>query len=101
MKSSFEQPSLFGDDQADLFGAAFKPHVPKERHVRNALTRIVGEMEAVDSWPWPRSTTKNYREHWLEYLCGHIADKAEADEWRERIAGNFTRLEAAEKEAAA
>jgi len=99
-KSSFEQPGLFGDDQGDLFGKApainFTPRVPKERHVRNALIRLVGEMEEADEWPWLKSVTRRNRDHWLEHLCTLLPDQNEANEWREKIAVNFARLEKAE-----
>ncbi len=101
-KSSWQQPNLFGDDQGDLFGekpaAIFTPRIPKERHVRNALKRLVGEMEEAEEWPWPKSTTRNYRDHWLEHLCALLQAQDEADEWRKRIARNFERLEASDPE---
>ena len=87
--------------QGDLFGneptAKFTPRIPKQRHVRNALIRLVGEMEEADQWPWLKSVTKRNKDHWLEHLCTLLNDEKEADEWRARIKKQTIRLDAAEQ----
>jgi len=89
---------MFGQAQSDLFGdepAQQNAYVPKPEHVRSSLHSLVGEMEAANAWPWPASVVAARRDHWLEHLCSLLPDQTEADEWRERIARQTERLDAA------
>ena len=57
------RPDLFGDEQADLFGAdaappAYRPDLDK---VRSRLHKILAEARAAQTLPWEPTTVSLYR----------------------------------------
>ena len=95
---SFNQPSLFGDDQADLFGgknAAPKAYVPKPQHVRNRFIDFLAQMEAATTWPWDGNQVEFYRQNVWPYLYARLPDAAEAAEWKAKLEAEAARLDAA------
>ena len=95
---SFNQPSLFGDEQPDLFGGnsgAPKPYAPKPQHVRNRFLDFLAEMTAAEMWPWDDNQVAFYRERVWPYLYERLPDAVEAADWRCRIEAEAARLDAA------
>ncbi len=80
-------------DQQDLFGGETKPaYTPKPEHVRNRLQSLLAEMAAAQSWPWDEVMVELHVGRTVPYLCGLIADPAEAEDWRQRFAAEQSRL---------
>ena len=100
---SYRQPSLFGDDQPDLFGKAEPanaPRLPDPRHVRNRFIDFLAQMRAAESWPWDEDQTGFYRETVWPQLYNKLADRAEAAEWKAKLDAEAARLDAAAQKAA-
>lgn len=97
------QPDMFAADaEPDLFGdgGAAKVYVPKPEHVRNRLSDLVAQMRAADIWPWPEATVRLHREKTFDYLTALLADEAEAEDWRQKIDIEVSRLISASEKAA-
>jgi hypothetical protein len=95
---SLSQPSLFGDDDPELFGAksgAHKPYVPKPQHVRNRFIDFLAQMTAAESWPWDQHQVEFYRERVWPYLYERLPDTAEAADWKRKLEAEAARLDAA------
>ncbi len=95
---SSSQPSLFGNDQPDLFGArsgAPKPYVPKPQHVRNRFIDFMARMTAAQNWPWDDNHVEFYRTNVWPYLYERLPDAAEAADWKRRMEAEAARLDAA------
>lgn len=90
---SLSQPSLFGDDQPDLFGGA-PPYVPKPRHVRNRFIDFLAQMTAAEVWPWDENQVEFYRQRVWPYLYERLPDQAEAAEWKRKLEAEAARLDA-------
>ena len=98
---NFVQPSLFGDDQPDLFreapakSAAYRV---KPQHVINRFIefdRILGE---ADVWPWDEFYRAGVRNRTWPYLLNKLREidcAAEAAHWEAVLAAHAARLDAA------
>ena len=78
---SYTQPSLFGDDQPDLFGGRKgEPvrHVPKPQHVRNRFIDFMAQLSAAETWPWDESQRELYCGRVWPYLYPLLPDPEEA-----------------------
>ncbi len=93
---SFTQPSLFGDDQPDLFGKA-KPlprvALPNPQHVRNRFIDFLARMRAAETWPWDENQTEFYREIVWPQLYTKLADRDESAEWKRQMDAEAARLD--------
>lgn len=89
--------SGFGEkEQVDLFGAAPAAVArPDPRHVRNRLTALLSKMQASATWPWEPAVVRLHRERTFAYLCDLLPEPGEAEDWRQRIAAEAARLDAA------
>ena len=97
-RMSLSQPSLFGDDDPELFGAksgAQKPYVPKPQHVRNRFIDFLAQMTAAQTWPWDQHQVEFYRERVWPYLYERLPDAAEAADWKRKLEAEAARLDAA------
>jgi hypothetical protein len=90
------QPDMFSADvESDLFGALTQQaYVPDAGHVKNRLGSLLNQMRASATWPWDEAIVRLHRERSFDYLCGLLAPD-EGAEWRERIAAEVARLDAA------
>ncbi len=80
-------------NQQDLFGSATIPaYTPKPEHVRNHLADLLAQMRAAQSWPWEEVVVELHVGRTVPYLCGLIADPAEAEDWRQHFAAEQSRL---------
>jgi hypothetical protein len=104
---SFAQPSLFGDDQADLFGSTQpKPAAYKvnPQHVINRFIEFDAKLKDADTWPWDDFWIETYRTRTWPYLfnklieIGHAEDAAK---WKAVMDGHCARLDAAAGQAVA
>ncbi len=92
---SLSQPSLFGDDQSDLFGPAPPPpYVPKPQHVRNRFIDFLAQLRQAEAWPWDESQMEIYRARVWPYLYERLPDQAEAAEWKRKLDAEAARLDA-------
>ena len=97
-RMSLSQPSLFGDDDPELFGTksgAHKPYVPKPQHVRNRFIDFLAQMTAAQKWPWDENQVEFYRERVWPYLYARLPDAAEAADWKRKLEAEAARLDAA------
>lgn len=94
------QPSLFGDDQPDLFGPA--PVQPqayrvKPQHVINRFIEFDAELREAGVWPWDARRREEVRRRTWPYLLGKLREigcEAEADHWQTVMAAHAGRLDA-------
>ncbi len=100
---TYAQPSLFGDDQPDLFGAAHAPAKPaayrvKPQHVINRFIEFDQTLSAAQFWPWDRFWTGEHRNRTWPYLVAKLREidcPAEAAHWEAVMAAHAERLDAA------
>jgi hypothetical protein len=100
---SFNQPTLFGDDQPDLFGgkqAAPHTHQVNPQHVRNRFIDFLAQMAVADTWPWDDNHIETLRERTWPYLYAKLPDSVEAAEWKAKIEAEANRLDMARSRAA-
>jgi hypothetical protein len=94
------QPSLFGDDQPDLFGPA--PAQPqayrvKPQHVINRFIEFDAQLRAAGVWPWDVWQRAQIRGRTWPYLLGKLREigcEAEAAHWQAVMAAHAERLDA-------
>jgi hypothetical protein len=88
------QPDLFGNAEADLFGEERpQAYVPEPEHVRNRLRALLTDMRGSAVWPWDSSMVTLHRERTFDYLLG-LLPAAEAASWRDQIETEIMRLDA-------
>ena len=96
---SFNQPNLFGDDQADLFAAAPRPAAKiNPQHVINRLMEFEAKMKAAETWPWNDFWVGEYKTRTWPYLVNKLIEIGEpeaAARWKAAIATEAARLDAA------
>lgn len=98
---SHTQPSLFGDDQPDLFGPA--PDRPqayrvKPQHVINRFIEFHDLMAKADRWPWDADHVDTLKTRTWPYLLGKLREigcAEEAARWQTAIDAEAARLDAA------
>lgn len=98
---NYVQPSLFGDDQPDLF--AQQPAKPeayrvKPQHVLNRFIEFDGILTAATVWPWDSSKRAEVRGRTWPYLLAKLREigcAAEATHWEAAMAAHAARLDAA------
>lgn len=97
--SALDQTDLMeGPAQPDLFGEAAPAktaYVPDQRHVRNRIEDLLGQMQGAATWPWEPVMVRLHCEKTFPYLCDLLADPDEAAGWRLRFNAEIARLNAA------
>ena len=93
---SYAQPTLFGDDQSDLFEVG-KPspaaHTVNPQHIRNRFIDFLAQMRAAQVWPWDEDHVEALRERTWPYLYAKMPDQAEAADWKAQIEAEVARLD--------
>lgn len=98
---NFVQPSLFGDDQPDLFAPALarpEAYRVKPQHVLNRFIEFDGILAAAAVWPWDSVKRSEVRGRTWPYLLAKLREigcEAEAAHWEEVMAAHAARLDAA------
>ncbi len=98
-RSAPREPTLFGPaEQPDLFGPPPAPerYVPKPEHVRSGLRSLLERLATAETWcQWSDWDIERYRERDVRYYCDLLPDRGEAEEWRQPLAVEIARLDAA------
>jgi hypothetical protein len=98
---SFAQPTLFGDDQQDLFGSkqpkqeAYKVN---PQHVINRFIDFDAQLKDVTTWPWDEFWIETYRTRTWPYLLNKLIEIGHSDDaakWKAVMDGHCARLDAA------
>lgn len=100
---TYAQPSLFGDEQPDLFGPAIaQPRADayrvKPQHVINRFVEFDAVLREASVWPWPSDRRRDLRSRTWPYLIAKLREigcEAEADHWQAAMAAHAERLDAA------
>lgn len=91
------QAELFPLPQGDLFGAAEPAApayvVPHDIAV-NTLRKIAAQLAAASAWPWDPDMKAARMDRTVPKLLA-VLPPEEADDWRDRIAAESARLDAA------
>lgn len=103
---NYVQPSLFGDDQPDLF--APQPAKPeayrvKPQHVLNRFVEFDAILGAATVWPWDAMKLQEVRGRTWPYLFAKLREigcDAEAVHWQSIMDAHAARLDAATPEEA-
>ena len=93
------QPSLFGDDQPDLF--APQPAKPeayrvKPQHVLNRFIEFDAILSPVAAWPWDEVKREEVQGRTWPYLLAKLREigcEAEAAHWQAIMAAHAARLD--------
>jgi len=90
-----DQGDLFGNDQPELFdeSAAPRAYAPDPNDVRTELHRLLAEVKAAKTLPWPPREVTYYRKVFPQ-MAGWLPDD-EANQLRFEFAEELARLEAA------
>lgn len=102
---SFAQPNLFGEDQADLFGAPKREvYRVNPQHVINRFIEFEAQMQAASTWPWDEDHVETLRGRTWPYLLNKLIEIGCADDaakWKSVMENHAARLDAAVKATAA
>jgi hypothetical protein len=99
----YAQPSLFGDEQPDLFGSAPPQPKPgayrvKPAHVINRFVEFDALLREAAVWPWDAFHRAEITSRTWPYLIAKLREigcEAEADHWQAAMAAHAARLDAA------
>lgn len=99
---TYAQPSLFGDDQPDLFGtapvAAPAAHRVNPQHVINRFVEFDRQLQAAATWPWDPWKREDIQSRTWPYLLSRLRETGcdgDADHWQAVLAAHAARLDAA------
>lgn len=99
---NYAQPSLFGDDQPDLFGAAPSPgpqaYRVKPQHVLNRFIEFDKALRSAETWPWDAERRADMRNRTWPYLAAKLREIGCVDEaahWEATMTDHAERLDAA------
>lgn len=103
---TFAQPSLFGDDQPDLFGASNpkrEVYRVNPQHVINRFIEFETLMKHATVWPWDDDHVETLKNRTWPYLYNKLREVdcgADADSWKSVMDAEAARLDAVLGEAA-
>ena len=103
---NYVQPSLFGDDQPDLFApspARPEAYRVKPQHVLNRFIEFDAILAPAAVWPWDALRRGEVRNRTWPYLLAKLREigcETEAAHWQSVMAAHAARLDAATPEEA-